>query len=537
MISRRAFLGFIGAGIGCSLAPSFARLGGGAAAAFSGSTLIMGTNFSLKSLDPARQFEATSQMIAHALYDSLVTFDGEDLKTPKPSLATRWRASADGKTYTFALRPNARFASGNLLTAADVKWSLERVVRLKGSPAFFLDGVEEVQAPDAWTVVIRLKEPKPSLVPILSSPSLGILDSTLVIEQGGDAGPEAEKRDKAEPYLNSHSAGGGGFVLAGYVPNQEVLLVKNPTHWRGAPAFDRLVIRDIREPATHQLLLERGDMDLTTGIRQDQAQALGNTHGVVTKSSQVAITFYVAMNQRPEVGGPFANPRVQQAVRYALDYEGIMALAGQGAVRLGGVVPPNFPEALDLRQAIKTDRTRARGLLKEAAIGAIKGRFLYAADRTVGGVQLNILAQKIQADLADVGITLEMNGLPAPTAIQQYVDGQCQIGVWPWRADYPDASDFLPPFLPGGTIANYVGWTAEASLARELAAMGRRAEAERDTGTRVALAREIQRRLADRGPYVALFAPAFPYAFRSDVRGATFNSVWGIDFFTLSRGG
>ena len=80
--------------------------------------LVVGANFVVKSLDPARTVETTSNMVNHSIYDSLVTFDGEDLTTPKPSLATDWTVSPDGKTYTFRLRRNVKFASGNPMTSA-----------------------------------------------------------------------------------------------------------------------------------------------------------------------------------------------------------------------------------------------------------------------------------------------------------------------------------------------------------------------------------------------------------------------------------
>src|SRR5262249_50564194 len=73
--------------------------------------LVVGANFVVKSLDPARTVETTSNMVNPSVYDSLVTFDGEDLTTPKPSLATGWTVSPDGKTYTFQLRRSVRFVS------------------------------------------------------------------------------------------------------------------------------------------------------------------------------------------------------------------------------------------------------------------------------------------------------------------------------------------------------------------------------------------------------------------------------------------
>jgi len=494
------------------------------------------TNFSLPTLDPGRQFHTTSQLVDHATYDALVTFDGEDLRNPKPALAVRWTVSPDGKTYTFTLRPNVKFASGNPVTSRDVKWSLERVTRLKASPAFFLDGVEEVRAPNAETVVIRVAEPKPGLVATLSSPSLSILDSIVVMGHGGDAGLDAANTDSAEAYLNSHSAGSGAFLLADYIPNQEVVLVKNPSHWRGTPALDRVVIRNIPEAATHQLMLERGDIDITTGIRQDQVPALKQISGVTVKASQIALTFHLTMNERPNIGGPFSNPKVQQAVRYALDYDGIMKIAGPGAVRLAGVVPPNFPEALDVLEAPRTDRAKARAFLQEAAAGELRGRFVYSADRVVGGIQLSVLAQKIQADLADVGITLEMNGLPHVAALPQIIGGRSPVSIGTWRADYPDASDFLPAFVPGGAVASMAGWSGELDpTARALVELGRRAAIQTDFRRRVVLYQQAQRQLADIGPYVPLFAPASPYAYRSNVRGTSFNSVWGLDFFAIHK--
>ena len=130
----------------------------------------------IQSLDPGHTIETTSNMVNHSAYDSLMTFAGEDLETPMPSLATSWTISADGTTYTFELREGVTFASGNSLTSADVKWSFERVINLKSNSAFLLETVKDIEAPDPQTVVIRLDHPFPALLAILSSPALGILD-------------------------------------------------------------------------------------------------------------------------------------------------------------------------------------------------------------------------------------------------------------------------------------------------------------------------------------------------------------------------
>src|SRR5262245_19977046 len=95
-VDRRTLLQTTGGALGLAL------LGRRAAAAQeNGAQLVVGANFVIKSLDPARTIETTSNMIDHAVYESLVNFEGEDIGTPKPWLASEWSVSDDGKTYTF----------------------------------------------------------------------------------------------------------------------------------------------------------------------------------------------------------------------------------------------------------------------------------------------------------------------------------------------------------------------------------------------------------------------------------------------------
>jgi peptide/nickel transport system substrate-binding protein len=507
-----------------------------AEAAASGDSLVAGFSFDIKTLDPGRQLENGSSNVGHATYDSLVTFEGEDLTTPKPSLATAWKVSPDGKSYTFTLRRNVRFASGNLLTSADVKWSFDRVRYIKGNAAFLMDGVEDVLAPDPSTVVIKLDAPRPSILPILSSPVLGAVDSKLVMQNGGDASPDAKEKDKAEGYLNAHSAGSGPYAIESHTPNQEIVLVKNPTYWRGAPPLSRIVIRNIQEPATEELLLKKGDLEIAWGIGPDEARSLRNAPGVTVKTTPALNLLYVIMNNNPQVGGPFSNPKVQQAVRYAIDYNGILALAGPGSVRLEGVIPTNLPGALPSSGAIKTDLEKARQLLKEANVGDVKGQLSFSTGRVFYGVQFGIVAEKVQADLAKVGIQLALDGLPSSVALQKYRDAKNQLGVWAWAADYPDVSDYLV-FVPGRTVAKRAGWPADASpQAQELAQLAAKAETEVDNAKRVALYQQVNRKIAEIGPFAPLFQPVAPYAFRSNLRGVSLASTWFVDYAAVRKG-
>ena len=529
-VSRRTLLKTTAGGLGLTLLHR-----GAVAAQDEGSQLIIGANFVIQSLDPGRSIETTTNMINHSTYDSLVTFEGEDLTTPMPRLASEWTVSEDGKSYTFTLQPDVTFASGNPLTSADVKWSFDRVRNLQSNPLFLVEKITGVEAPDPQTVVITLDTPYPGILPILASPSLAILDRALVSENGGTDAADAAETDTAEEFLNGQSAGSGPYMLTSYLPDQEVVLERNPNYWREPGAFDRIVIRNITEAATQKLQVEAGDIDIATGLSQDQVPTMQGSEGVTVNSSPAATTFYLLMNNNPEVGGAFSNPLVQQAVRYALKYDEILAIAGAGASRLAGIIPAVFPGALDPAEATVTDQEKARSLISEAELDAVTGQLSYASDSVIWGVQMNVLAQKIQSDLAEVGIELELDGLPQSTALQKYRDAKNQIGVWSWAADFPDASNFLV-YMPGRTVGTRAGWPADASPEAEaLVETGEKAEATVDDEERIALYQEVENTIREIGPYAPLFQPAVPFAFRSDLSGVTYNSVWGVDLYAVTR--
>lgn len=532
-LSRRTLLQLV-SGAGAAVAAQ--RLGvREAGAAAPRSTLVVAANFDLKTLDPGRELEEGTNNVDHVTYDQLLTFAGDDLITRRPSLATGWKVSPDGKTYRFTLRRNIRFASGNPLTSADVKWSFERLISIKGNAAFFLNGVQEVSAPDPLTVVLRVGEPHPSILSVLASPALSVVDSKLVMQHGGDAGPNAKDKDTAEGYLNTASAGSGPYVLSRYVPGQEIVLDRNPNSWRRPAAFEHVVIRNIKEPATQALELKKGDVDIALALGPDQLRDLRNAPGVTVKTSRTANLVYVMMNNNPQVGGAFSNPKVQQAVRYALDYDGILKLAGPGAARMAGVIPTVFPGALPPSEANRTDVARAKQLLQEANAGELKGVLSFSSDLVFYGMHASLLAEKVQEDLAQVGIQIALNGLPAAIALQQYRDGKNQLGIWAWAAVYPDVGYYLA-FVPGGTTAMRAGWPADASpQAAEAARLGHLAETEVDDAKRAERYRQWNRLIAQIGPWAPLFQPVVPYAFRSNLRGVAFATSWEVDYYAVER--
>src|SRR5204862_4254080 len=123
-------------------------------------------SFTLKTSDPQRAFDPTGSIIDRAIYDTLFTYKGGDLAHPIPLLVSSWKATNGAKTFTFQLKRNVHFANGAPLTSADVVFSLNRLINIKGNPAFLLAGVT-VRAAGRYAVVMTSSTPAAQLPPIL----------------------------------------------------------------------------------------------------------------------------------------------------------------------------------------------------------------------------------------------------------------------------------------------------------------------------------------------------------------------------------
>ena len=167
-------------------------------------TVGMGGGFS--TLDPGYVYEKYPPVVLTACYENLFKFYGDG--EPMPCLADSYEFSKDGLTLTVKLK-NAKFASGNPVTSADVAFSINRTKNLKGNPAFICDTIESIETPDSKTVVFKLTHPDSAILSKLTYNSLAILDSKVVKANGGTDTEDAAITDKAQEYLNTTSAGSG----------------------------------------------------------------------------------------------------------------------------------------------------------------------------------------------------------------------------------------------------------------------------------------------------------------------------------------
>jgi peptide/nickel transport system substrate-binding protein len=499
-------------------------------------TLVIGDAFAVKSLDPARGFEQTTGTVHKATYNTLVTLDEADVSNVIPDLATSWEVSPDAKTFTFHLQPGVKFHnSGNTMTSADVKWSIERAMGIKGNPSFLLDGIASVDAVDTNTIRITKTDPDPAFISKNSFAVFAVLDSKTVQEHGGTSGPDAKTTDKAEQWLNQNSAGTGPFVMTKYTPDSEIDLQKFGGYWKGDAPFDRIIYRNIPEAATQKLTLQAGDIDIALQVSPDAVADLQANTALKVVQAQGTDVFFLLMNENPDLtAGAMSNPIVQNAVRYALDYDGINLLVGGPAATPPSILPIGFLGAYGKDRAFKRDLAMAQSLLAEAGFAnGFSVDLQYPTNFTWDGVSLDIVAQKIQSDLADVGITVTLKPGEINTELANYRAGSEGFGFWFWGADYFDSNDYLA-FLPEGIVGKRANWT-NATSDPAIQQLRDQINVETDNAKRAQLWMQAQDYLMQNGPWAALLQPGIYVATRSNIGNYVFNPSWRVNPYLLTK--
>jgi len=491
--------------------------------------LIVGHAETTDSLDPARGYSLTTAIVNEVTYDTLVTFPPDSADHIEPRLAESWTASEDGLTYTFTLR-DAKFADDDPITADDVVFSMNRLKNVKGSPSFLTSSIANVEAIDAKTVKFSLNTPSPAFLAYLASPAMLITDAKTIKTHGGTDALDASTTDTAEDYLNSHSAGSGPYILDHWTKQTETVLVRNPNYWGTAPDFDRIIITNLASAAAQKAALEMGDIDIALDLTSDQISALKDNPDISTHSGTGLIVHYLLMNRKPDCGAVL-NPKVQAAIRYTLDYEGYRAL--WGGVTPGTVISVGIPTAYEPDKAIIRDIDHAKQLLKEAGYETGFDVTLDYPAITVQGVNMDTNAQKIQSDLADIGIHVTLNGTEFEVAAQSMQEGKECLGYQLWAPDILDPADTFS-FLPGGGVAANANWL-DANADKVILDLRDQAKIEINPTKRADLFDRIQAYYQESGPWAPLIQPAVQTAFRSNIRGYYQNLQWLVNLSLLAR--
>lgn len=467
-------------------------------------------------LDPVRVFQYSNPLPTHAAYDSVVTFDPNDSVNLKPALATEWNYLPDGKTVRLKLRTDVKFASGKPMTAEDVRFSFARQLNIKDQPWQYISHVSEVNVVDPHTVDIVLKDPTLPLMTIIASPPFGVLEKEVVVANGGTDAADAKEKDKASDWLNQNSAGSGPYRITGWQRNQQIQMVRNPHHWRGAPGYDRVLIRHMSESAAQLLAIQRGDVDVAFNLIPEQIATLKGDANIGVMGMTSLDFIYMAVAEAPS-NPALQNKLARQAIGYAIDYDGIIRnLIGGNAVRPVSFLPVGVngsTEALTKEIGFREDLAKSKKLLSDAGMpDGFRFQLAYG-NASIAGVGYQTLAQKLQADLARVGIHADLAPMDQVNMRTMFLGGKAEGVLTFWNPPAPE--NWLWSSATINRVAGRVHWNVPPDVRKLVADAG----AERDLAKAAELYKQYQVAMVDAAHHFVMIQPVYQVAVRKNVAG------------------
>lgn len=451
------------------------------------------------SLDPGESFEFSGNEIGSNCYEKLVEPDEADPTKIVGVLADHWEVGGDGLTYTFHLKQDRKFASGALITAEDVAWSLQRAAIMNKAPGFILSqfgfnkdtAATRIKATDDHTLTIKIAE---ALAPTflfycLSANVGGVVEKKLALSH-------AVGEDFGNGWLKGASAGSNGWMVRSWKASDSVVLDAAPG---AVTKLKRMVIRHVAEPSTQLLLLQKGDADIVRNLAPEQIHAVAGKpeYSLVTKS--LGTVNYIALNQGvPEL----AHPDVSQAIKWAIDYDAIGTNITPDTFKTHqAFLPEGFPGALT-ENPFHKDVDKAKALMKQA--GLEKG-FSVTLDHQSAAPASDI-AQAIQADLAAIGIQVQLVASEFRQVITKTRARQHQMAMLRWGSDYMDPHSNAQTFCinednSDAATNRTVAWRSKWQD-KDLTGRAQDAVKETDAAKRVAEYQQLQKDFMQRAPFV-----------------------------------
>lgn len=410
-----------------------------------GTTITWGKPSEVISTDPHLSGDGTSWTVYYLIYDQLMGTD--DNLEPAPGLAESWEQTSP-TSYVFHLREDATFSNGRSVTADDVVGSLKRLLDPEMGAAWGkqLKAIESIVAEDEHTVRIELSEPLTPLLSILSVATTSILPMK-ELEEG--------TFDPATQMMGS-----GAFMVEEHLQDESWTLARNPHYWReGHPKIDRLVIRIMSDPTTRIAALREGRVDFATFENPDTPRLLENVQNVDVHVQQTPNYFRLDVSALEE-DSPFKDPRVREALSYAIDRDRIVDFVFGGDSNPEYLVPARFDPPAACREHPSYTMTReerldrARQLVEEAG----------AEGEEVGIIASSVLAtypliaQVLAQDLQEIGLVPKIEQVPAAAWYDRVFVEETDFDLAvSWFAGYSDPAMVMNWWAPGAASA-YAGF-------------------------------------------------------------------------------
>lgn len=409
-----------------------------------------GNNADPETLDPHKTSTVQEAHILWDLTEGLVAYNTK--AEVIPGVAEKWEVSENGKTYTFALRKDAKWSNGDPVTAEDFVYSYRRMLNPETGAKYanilfpilnaeeIVNGKKKpeelgVAAPDDYTVVITLKEPTPYFIQLLTHQTSAPVHRKSIEKFGTDF-------VKPGNFVTN-----GAFMLAENVPNSRVKLVKNP-HFHDAKNVQIDVVNVIPTPDFSAALrrYQAGEIDTMDELPADQIKAIKKNFGSqIVLGPYLGVTSMVVNTSK----APFSDVRIRQALSLVIDREFITEnIWNETMVPAYSFVPPGIPGYTPAEASFKDDlpldrEEEAKKLLKEAGYGpGLKPLKIEIRYNTTDNNRNTVVA--IGDMWKKIGAEVTFLNSDTKTHFAHLRDGgDFDVARYGWIADYPDPQNFL----------------------------------------------------------------------------------------------
>ena len=498
------------------------------------------------SLDPAIITDGISNRITRQIYEGLVKYKGATTEVI-PALAEKWEVSKDGTVWTFTLRKGVKFHDGTPFDATAVVWNFDRW-RLSKHPQHenqtkagqtfeyyeaqfggFDDKslITKVEAVNPSTVRITLKTPQG---PFLANLAMFVFDLV---------SPKAVEKDGVN--FGKNPVGTGPFKFVEWKVGQEVILEANKDYWDKAhmPKLQRVVIRNIKDNSQRLAALKAGEVHGFEGLNPDDVKVVRADPNLQIILRPTNTTGYVAFNYKVK---ELRDGRVRQAMAHAINKKGIVdaLYGGTGMVATQFQPPPLWGYNKELKD-YEYNPERAKQLLKDAGFGAgLKEitwddgkkeplQFWYMPVSRPYYPNPKEIAEAIAADLAKVGITVQLQTTDWAVYLDKRKNGQLPLYMLGWTGDNGDPDNFVCYFFcsPG---ASREGFYANPALTEVLM----EAQKLTDQSKRAGLYRKAEQMIHDDVARIFIANNQPPLPFSKKVKGYVANPTNSEYFVTVS---
>lgn len=496
--------------------------------AAAGQPLVIAMGADNTGLDPEAVMNNESGYIMAAIYDQLVQYKSGTTEIG-PGLADSWDISEDGLTYTFHLHQGIKFQDGTPFNADAVVAWLDRLIN-KDNPNYYakrpgidsyvdftFHGVDSYKKLDDNTVQIHMTKPNAEFLNSLAMVWMGVTSPAAVEKYGLD--------------YYKHPVGTGPFKFVEWVPNDHVTLEANTDYWKGAPKLSKLVYQVIPESSVRLMELQKGTVDVLADVSPADAATLQGDSNINLIKQPGLMVNGVAL---PTEVKPFNDPRVRQALNYAIDKDSLNKFLFKGlATTMNSPIPPTEWSYDKSLPGYPYNVEKAKQLLSEAGYpnGFDATLYVYPNPRSYNPVGGPDLAQALQSDLKKIGVNitiqqLEWGAFLAKVRAQDFSD----MALAGWSGDNGDPDNFIDALwgsdqIPSGNEAHYSNKELDNIISQALATT--------DHDQRVTLYEQAQKILMDDAPWIYLNYATQIRATSTKVQGMVLNPT--AMFFDMDK--